>query len=369
MVEDRKRILKMVEEGKLSPDEALTLLEALDDQKEKGKAEQEVITDLSTDIDYENAQQRPYSHETKQASTKEKLIDFMNTAVKKVKNLDLDFNFGPSVDVHHIFQNSNVFIDKVDLDVYNGSVELIPWNENDVRIECEAKVYKVENNEEARRVFLQDVLFSTDNSLMRFAVQKKQMKVHTKIYIPEKDYSQIRIRVFNGPVISTGFKVKDYKAKTSNGSVTLERMHVDEMEIETTNGAVDVFDSYSRNCEAEVVNGGINVRGSFERVDLQSVTGSIKCKINNEKAHTVFAKTTTGSIDITVPDGLTMEGDLKSSVGKVKCYVPNINIIEEKDEIVQKILRFTVNDKATEPLHLFADSKSGSVHVTTHSND
>ena len=57
MKEERKRILKMVEQGTLTVDEALTLIEELDKTSKVNEEKQEqLITELSTFVKYDEKQ-------------------------------------------------------------------------------------------------------------------------------------------------------------------------------------------------------------------------------------------------------------------------------------------------------------------------
>ena len=176
MSEKRKQILQMVEEGKLSVDEALTLLNSL--EKDSANDSSSATPDKAELSPYVGGKQKKtYASKSSQSSLKEKLFTFVDQTVKKVKEGDLDFNFGPSIDVQHIFQQSEAYIQEIDVDLANGSVQLRPWGSTEVRIECEAAIYKVENSDEARRTFLQHTAFSIENGKLRFAIQQKQLKV------------------------------------------------------------------------------------------------------------------------------------------------------------------------------------------------
>ncbi|WP_438285762.1 SHOCT-like domain-containing protein, partial [Bacillus licheniformis] len=95
MKHEKERILKLVEEGKLSAKESLILIEKLE---EDSKETESKVTALSEDvIDSEDF----YSEKKKEPKTSigSKLFEWIDTAVKKVKEADLDLNFGHSSDV------------------------------------------------------------------------------------------------------------------------------------------------------------------------------------------------------------------------------------------------------------------------------
>ncbi|WP_010676591.1 DUF4097 family beta strand repeat-containing protein [Bacillus timonensis] len=365
MKEEQKRILKMVEEGKLTAEEAIILIEKLYSGEESTAQDtaQQIKTELSTQVQYEQSKQhQQHTYESK-GSAKHKFMDFIDTALKKIKDLDLDFNFGNAVEVKHIFQHKDVNITKLDLDVSNGSVTIIPWEEQDVRVECEAKVYNIENQERARNVFLEDVLFSIENGTLRLSIQKKQMKVHAKLYVPQENYESIKARMFNGPISGENLRVKEFRAKTANGAITISNFDTDSVEIETANGHIKANQITSKDFEAETINGTVTVTGLFEKVDLQSFNGNITCDLQGDICHTAYVKTTTGSIDMFIAKDYQVDGELKSNLGSFKSELPMMSIIEEKNEVVQKSLRFKANEDNAQKLHLFAETKTGSINI------
>jgi DUF4097 and DUF4098 domain-containing protein YvlB len=363
MKEKRKQILKMVEEGKLSAAEALTLLEALEQEQTKAAVkEEDILQELSTAV-FGGQAGSGYQQSSKQHSFKDKFLTFIDQTVKKVKDLDLDFNFGPSYEVRHIFQHSAGIIRQIDVDVTNGSVELLPWVHHDVRVECEALVYKVENQEEARQSFLQDAALSVENGQLRFAVQKKNVKAKVKMYVPSAMYELVKIRMFNGPVAAEGVHAREVKAKTANGAIKFKMIQADEVELETAHGHISLDGSRVKKFEAETINGLIRMDGVCETADIQTFNGSIKCYLKDDSTQKLFLKTTTGSIDVYVPKTLGIEGDLKSNLGNFTCLLPNLEIIEEKNETVQKSLRFQANKLQPRVCKLFAESKTSSISI------
>jgi DUF4097 and DUF4098 domain-containing protein YvlB len=361
MKEERKRILKLVEEGKMTVDEALFLIEQL----EQGKSQQqEKSTALSTDVKFEEAKKEDYKKEDfKFNSVKDKVLDFVDSAFKKIKDFDLDLNFGHSVDITHIFQQGDAYLNQVDIDMANGSVKVLPWEQRDVRVECSAKVYRVEDQDEARRKFLEDAIFTIENQKLRFSVQQKWMKVDAVIHIPKEEYENVRIRLFNGSIEGENLTVKDCRAKTANGKVFLGNLECGKLETETANGQISISGSAIKDLEAETINGAIKVDGSFDNIDLQSFNGNVTCKVNNNDCESVEVKATTGSIEVLLPEKTPASGELKSNLGSFTIELDGIQVIEEKSDMVQKNLRFKPADGGQKAVRLHADTKTGSITV------
>ncbi|KKI88494.1 hypothetical protein WQ54_31265 [Bacillus sp. SA1-12] len=357
MKEQKIRILKLVEQGKLSPDEALSLIEALDSDEQK---KEKKITALSTDvIDFTNQNQAGHTSE-KQASLGAKLMDWVDTAVKKVKELDLDLNFGKSIDIQHVFQLNDSAIHSLDIQLPNGSVNLQPWNERGIRVECTAKMYRAENIEQAREAFLSEVECYVEGNRFILHSDKKTMKMSTIVYVPEQAYEQIKIKLFNGPIRGENLRVNTIKAKTANGMLSFSALNGKKGEFETANGQIKLSSSRYEKLEVESITGLVQFNGSADKVDAQSFNGNLQLTLDHA-CEALYAKTTTGNIEVNVPEESKVIGVLKSNLGSLSAQLKDVDISFEKNETIQKELKFRTSPETT--FSLFADSKTGSILI------
>jgi DUF4097 and DUF4098 domain-containing protein YvlB len=363
MKEEKKRILKMVEEGKLTVDEAVTLLDELEKAQQTMEQKQEqIVNELSTAVNFEETKKED-PLQAKYQSTKEKIFDFVDTALKKIKDFDFDLNFGQSIEISHIFHQGDVDLTNMDIDVANGSIKIAAWDQPDVRIECQAKVFRVENSDQARQNFLRDVVFSVENQKLRFMTQQKWMKVESVIYVPKSDYERVRIRMFNGTVVGEEMNVADLRVKTANGKINLERIKGKKAEVETANGKIKIINSQIDDLEAETINGGIKLDGDFKRVETQSFNGNISYNVNGNRAEVIQVKATTGGIDLFVPEALPVNGELKTNLGGFNLQLVGVQILEEKSEMIQKSLRFQSINHPDKMVKIYADTKTGSIAI------
>lgn len=368
MKEERKRILKLVEEGKLTVDEALNLFELMDKGEQTYEQKQdEIVHELSTAVHFEEQKKEERAHHQKFHSTKEKIFDFVDSALKKIKDFDLDLNFGQSVEISHIFHHSDVFLKDMDIDVANGSVKMVPWDQKDVRIECKAKVYRVEDQDRARQNFLRDVIFTIEGQKLRFSTQQKWMKLDAILYVPQTQYDRIRARIFNGPIMGDQLHVSDLKVKTANGKIDFTGLNGKRVEAETANGQIKMLNSVIDDMEAETINGAIKLDGDFQKVEMQSFNGNLALNLTGLRCSSATAKATTGVVDLYVPEGVAVSGELKTNLGGINVLLDGIQITEEKNEVLQKLLRFQSVNHPAGALIILADTKTGS--VTVHKSD
>lgn len=363
MNEERKRILKMVEEGKLTAEEAFDMLSELEKSAQTVEEKQaDIINELSTAVKFDEAKKEETVHQRVQ-STKDKIFDFVDTALKKIKDFDLDFNFGHSVEISHIFHQGDVYLKDMDLDIANGSLKIVPWDQNDVRIECFAKVYRVDNQEKARENFLKDVLFAIEGQRLRFTTQQKWMKVDAVVYVPQSQYEKVRVRIFNGPVQADKLTIDNFRLRTANGKIDLSEITGKKLEAETANGHIKIRHSQVDDLDAETINGAIKLDGDYQFVESQTFNGNLTTHISGKRCQSITAKATTGGIDIFIPEGLAASGEMKSNLGGFNLLLDGIHIVEEKNEVIQKLLRFEPIQQPESALKVFAETKTGSISV------
>ena len=363
MNEERKRILKMVEEGKVTAEEAFNLLSELEKANQSVEQKQaEIVNELSTAVKFDQSKKEETMHQRFQ-STKDKIFDFVDSAFKKIKDFDLDFNFGRSIEISHIFHQADVNLKDIDLDIANGTLKIVPWDQKDVRIECYAKVYRVENQDQARENFLKDVMFAIEGQRLRFTTQQKWMKVDAVVYVPQAQYEKVRVRIFNGSIQGDKLAIENFRVKTANGKIDLSEISGKKLEAETANGHIKVRRSQIDDIEAETINGAIKIDGDYQYVETQTFNGNLTTYLRGDRCQSITAQATTGSIDLFIPEGLAVSGEVKSNLGGFNVLLDGIHILEEKNEVIQKLLRFESIHQPESSVKVFAEAKTGSISV------
>ncbi|MBM7573535.1 DUF4097 family beta strand repeat-containing protein [Aquibacillus albus] len=359
MNEERRKILKMVEEGIISSEEA----EELFDQLDKKAHRHDQDNSITEQVDWEKSESYRSKQTHQSKSKRAKVLSFMEEAFTKIKNVDLDFNFGPFFSVSHVFQNNQADFSDVEIDLSNGSLVLVPWDEGDVRVECEAKVYQVENQDEARHKFLSSADFSLEDGRMQFFLSDKQIKVKVIAKIPNRLYDKVSAHLFNGPITAEHIEVRQFSAKTTNGSIALENVNGEKISLETANGKIEAEKGVAEEIEAETISGTVRLDGKYNKVDAQVVNGSIHCTWEEVQPHTAFLKTTTGNIRLHVPNDVKVDGKLITNIGNIHCHLMDYKIVEQKKDMVQRSLLFEANQNSEALLHLEAETKTGSIWV------
>lgn len=354
---EKERILKLVEDGVLSAKEAITLLEKL----EEG---QSVSLEKSTaDHTFHEEKAGAESKGNGTENLGAKLFGWLDSAVKKVKDVDLDLNFGQSVDVEHIFQFKDASLSHLDIQLANGSLNVMPWDDRDIRAECHAKIYRAEDGEQARQQFLNQLDCGLEGDKFFIRTEKKTMKVNVTLYVPRIQYDKVKVKLFNGPIRGEKLKTKELAAKTTNGVVSFASLQAEKVGIETANGQIKLADHECGMIEVETINGLIDLRGKSESIDAQSFNGNIAVQLSDEKCRSIYAKTTTGSVDVQIPRACALTAELKSNLGSISHDLLDAEMIKEKNETLQKEKMIKANQQAAHSISIFAETKTGSIQV------
>lgn len=374
MQEERRLILKMIEDGKISAEEGMNLLNALKEEPEKNAAKDEepVFQQQQTSEKKDRTRSQkskgdsPWDYqraEEKMTSFATRFSEFVDDAVHRVKDFDLDFNFGPSESIEHVFQHKDVFLKEANIHIENGNIELRPWHEKDIRIECEVQVYRVKDSETARREFLRDAHFSFSNGKLQFEARKKSMKVNTVIYFPTDNLDKLKLYAFNGKVTGEHIPVHHLEAKIINGKVSFDQIDAKEVLVDTMNGSINIRQLNAMEAELKTKNGPISVDAGRGNFTMESVNGTIHFRLSEASQSKAYIKTTMGSVHIAVPEGVKTEGDVKTTVGGIHCQLPNMSIIDEKKEYAQKRITFLANKQGSGHFYIEAEATTGSVHI------
>ncbi|MFC0469921.1 DUF4097 domain-containing protein [Halalkalibacter kiskunsagensis] len=364
-MEERKMILKMIEDGKITAEEGIKLLEAMEKtEPEQTRKVDTPVAEVSTEVKWDEGDH--YRERARQAasSTTNLFTSFIESTIQKIKDVDLDFNFGTAVEIDHIFQHREVSPTSLDISLENGSITFKPWNESDVRVECKARVYRVKNSEEARRIFLQESTFRVDEKKLLFHTKTKSIKVQTTVYVPRVTFTHIKLYTFNGQISGDTLDVDTLDVNAMNGALSFSSVKAKKVMAETVNGAIEYKKADIDVFDAKTINGGITLTGVVQDFDAETVNGSITYDLDELKeSGYADLKATTGSIHLSIPKTTRVEGKLKTNVGGFSIDLSDYEVLEEKKEFAQKSLSFIGNQQSSPRVKVSALTNTGSVLV------
>ena len=400
MQSKRKRILTMLENGTITTDEALTLLENLsspqaDMEKEvqeptvempqaeeveakeskepkepkvespedKGSSEQK--SDGSDSTEKEEQTMDEFLEDLRKDFTTvgDRFMQFMQTAVQKVKGFDFESPFGHATTFTHTITKPMKKIDELIIDIDNGKIAIHSVDEKEARAEFTVKAYNNESEEAAKADFLEKILFVTDENKLRVSSAMKMTQVDVDLYVPKKKYAKLSARLMNGAFEMKDAEVDNTRVKTSNGKIDAENLTFKDATFETANGSIRLNRISGDKLSAETLNGRVYVDGSLKDVNAQSLSGHVVITTTNAEAESINAKSMSGSVELYVPTNSALSGEIASNMGRLDLQLDDVNRTAEHEQLLQRTIRFEKELDNKTPLKIFGETKTGSVLI------
>lgn len=393
MNEERKRILKLVEDGTISAEEAIVLLEALNKQKE---SQPNVVSPTTTEGEQRTSQQATnareetnskstgfedvfgdafnkdsnkkmdeFMHDLKQDLTQfsSRVMNLMNQTFSKIKDFDLEFPFGEKVEYNKAFTYDASEIKGIELNIPNGRLEIEKAEADQLLVEATIKTTKSDQDPEKFKTQFEQQFVQLNDGMLSLSVESKMTQVMVRIKVPEKQYDVFMLRLLNGSVAVNDVNSKLLKVKTYNGTVKLDNSTFQSANIETGNGAVEVVRVQGEDLEVETVNGRIYIDGELENVEAESVNGAVIVTTHSKKARKLKAKAVAGAVELYVPKTVSLDGRVTTNLGKTDVGLTDITRHSDDDQLLQKTVDFDKLIENASMLKLYGESRTGSVIV------
>ena len=338
MKEEKMMILSMLEEGKITSEEAIKLLEALEEidiprdannfanensQKNTNQEKDPILNlnsldDLGSDI--RDAVSKIDVREVKSdinialSNVLSGLRNIGNSFASKstyetiTTKLDLDLNDieNPSLELHAI----------------NDSIRLRPTDEDKllIKVTCQYK----------------NGVFSPNDSYFTFIADGDKIsfmpKYHSNISIkldvlmPEKHYNEILLNSTNGKIDIRELNVDTLRCITTNSSIDVVDVSSKEIDVTTKNGRIECRDINSDIINATTTNSNIFINDTH-CTEIDAKTANAKIAINDIDAGKITCKNSNASIEA---NDITCDTiHLITSNGKITCDEIDMDRIKE----------------------------------------
>lgn len=254
------------------------------------------------------------------------------------KNVNLKFPSLASKDYSKewTFDESTATI--LDIKIANGKVTINKGNTSAIKLTAKGKLYGKMDEETPEQSFDVRSTVSADEDKLIVHVPNKRIYVELTLTLPEKTYDYLSINTLNGKVMVNDIDVKDVYAKSTNGSISFERLNGTMLEAKGSNGSVTVKNSQLKDLLASSVNGSIVFEGNIESGDLSTTNGEVKVTVKNKTVTRLNAATVNGNVKLALPKDITLEGQAKTTFGKIKTRMSEIEV-NEKSENVKRFKR------------------------------
>lgn len=387
MQNERQRILELVEKGTISAQEAITLLEALE---QPSKSTQNVMNDVVNEDQYSSTEKESVlkdERQNEQQSQKDEdfskyfqeemrdfrkdlshigslFMDMMNTAVKKVKEFDVTSPFGDKCEFTHTEEVSAEHVDNIIAELPNGNFSLETAEGDSFQVICKVKAPLVNDSEEETRAnFLEQFVVKEDEDSLRILSQLKLVQVNVKVLVPKDKLEKLSVRLMNGNVTLQDTDIEQLKVKTLNGAIKGSKFNFGKAEVDSSNGSIELTNVRGKDLEAETLNGRVYLDGALDEVAAKSVNGHVvvtTCSTNSSK---IKAQTVAGAVELYVPRTISLSGKIVTNFGKVDIGIQDASKIESQDQFLSKVVRFDKEIENANRLFIEGESKTGAVLV------
>ncbi|MCY9546129.1 DUF4097 family beta strand repeat-containing protein [Lysinibacillus xylanilyticus] len=387
MQNERQRILELLEKGTISAQEAITLLEALE---QPSKSTQNVMNDVVNEDQYSSTENESvYKEKSQQNQQTQKdedfskyfqeemrdfrkdisqigsfFMDMMNTAVKKVKEFDVTSPFGDKFEFTHTEEVAAEHVDKIIAELPNGNFSLESAEGDSFQVICKVKAPLVNDSEEETRAnFLEQFVVKEDGDSLRILSQLKIVQVNVKVIVPKDKLEKLSVRLMNGSVTLQDTDFEQLKVKTLNGAIKGSKFNFGKAEVDSSNGSIELTNVRGKDLEAETLNGRVYLDGALDEVEAKSVNGHVvvtTCSTNSSK---IKAQTVAGAVELYVPRTISLSGKIVTNFGKVDVGIQDASKLESQDQFLSKVVRFDKEVENANRLFIEGESKTGAVLV------
>ncbi|KIH71639.1 DUF4097 family beta strand repeat-containing protein [Salinicoccus roseus] len=378
-MDNKDRILKMLEEGKITSEEAVRLLDAIESKPDREQTAQnegssQEHTRNTTEEDSKDVFQQFMNEFQRYVNTdkanqafsqvKSRLEGQKQTAqvyktfekaFDNVKNSTIDSMFTQG-SKNRLIETIEDSYSNISVDITNGNVKVVP---TDRVTTAKFEVTPFYRKLDKQRNYFQDIICEVKNDELIIVSDIRTARVNVELQVNPSIVNRLIVSGSNGNVSIEGQEFNDLTVDLLNGSINLDETASSSAFIRTSRGNVNVKGGAHGALELISMVGTINT----ETLNAKDVTVSSNGSVNislNERTESATINANMGSININVPHGRALEGRLSTVVGQIN-YPPDLDARFMKAQDIGFKELMLVNDTDEKALLLEVGTKFGSV--------
>lgn len=183
----------------------------------------------------------------------------------------------------------------------NASVEFISTKDDETKVEFSGRMKKKMNynfTADVKGDTLSIELTQKNWNFIQFGFTSMDIKL--TVYVPEKQYNNIKTELDNGEIIARDMQAKSVHLETDNGFIHMKNIVAETVNVRTDNGKI-LMDEVEGDIEASTDNGRIVlITSNLERpISLSTDNGLIEIQTDKEPTNaTIEADIEIGKLDI-----------------------------------------------------------------------
>lgn len=341
MKEERMMILTMLEEGKISSEEALKLLDAIDDIPDE-ISEKLIITEEEIGEKKVNIEKTMDKVEKTLKEKGKKVSGFGVDIGNKISGLfDSMKDKGSTISFWGNYDTVTTTLEKdishiekpiLDLKSVNGGISLKPWDKDSllIKVNCNFKKGVLDEND----TFYD--FYEEDNKIVFKPIFTSNVGIKLDVFVPYKKYDNITLNTSNAKIEIENITLDSLICDTTNSNINITNIDGKDIKLSTKNGKIFMEKINSSIVLANSTNSNILLNEvSGEKVFVTTKNGKIY--MNELVASDIDGVTSNGSIEIQFIQGVNIR--LNTSNGKIICKdilpekIENLNLVTSNASI------------------------------------
>ncbi|GFN36168.1 DUF4097 family beta strand repeat-containing protein [Tepidimicrobium xylanilyticum] len=324
MRDEKLMILTMLEEGKITSQEAIKLLEALEETEgfidyEPIEESEEKIINLEKTKENLEALEKNIKDKIKKVEKIDNLgTDISNKLTNVFSNL---FSMGNPLNILGNYKVINTTFEKdishltnpnIHIKSINGSINLKSWKKENLLIKITYR-HKYNNLTEEDKFY---DLYEDDNNIIFEPLYTNNAAMDLDVYLPEKYCEKVNLKTSNGRIQVENLNLGLLYCNTTNASISLKNIKGKSIDLSTKNGRINLIDVYSPTLKAVSTNASIKLEDiNSDNITVATKNGQIT--LSNIVGEDISANTSNSSIKIEDIYGSIV--NLNTSNGKIIC--------------------------------------------------
>lgn len=372
MHEEQRMILRMLEEGKITAEEAEALLTALGSKTDfSGSESQEDPWTRLEKMGEDFASKVEVATERFSRSIEHSVGDKLNKLPKILARFPF-LGYEESQEFTRVVRGKvgSGEVIPIDLSNINGALRVQGWSEEEYQLTCVQRLKGRDRDLLRSRLFSvpwDDDAEKTDFTLSVPHVSEGTISLH--LMVPEARLYSVRLFSQNGSLRVENLKGTAVNVDTVNGSIRLHSVNAQTIQGEGGNGSCEMEGVEAKMVRHALGNGSYRLSLSAAEVDLVTTNGSVNVRIADVVGDSRYRlRTTNGAIKVSVPPqvDLGLSLDLQTAVGRISTEVSALEIARQERRGGGSVLTaHTVDyDSKADRLNLEASSTSGSITLS-----
>lgn len=324
MQQEQRLILKMLEEGKITAEEAEALMNAIGDSSTRGESGpqedpwvrlEKMGEDFATKVeDATDRFARSLEHRSEGFSEK------INRVFAKFPFIGQEGSQEFTQVVQGVVKRDGDVI-PIELENFNGSIRLEGWSEEIYKLTVIQRIRGKDRDLLRGKVINLDWIDGT--ALDKFKLKIPLLEdstVSLHLLVPEDLIYEVELSTYNGSLAVDNLEATDLKLETVNGSTRLFDLKAKQIIGKNGNGSCEFTQVEAEKIDHKISNGSYRLNVVTQDLDCTATNGSMQIRTPVLRGDSQYKlSTTNGSIKVAIPvaGDLGVDLDLSTSVGRV----------------------------------------------------